>query len=123
MDSSERTHCAQPSSSKTQSARIARLNDLLRRRACGGHILLTPGVTALGEERVITILKAVREFQDFSPLNDPYDEHDFGALKILDHKIFWKIDYYDLTMTCGSPDPANPNVTTRVITIMLANEY
>jgi Protein of unknown function (DUF3768) len=37
--------------------------------------------------------------------------------------IFFKIDYFDTTMTHHSPDPADPAVTERVITIMLADEY
>jgi hypothetical protein len=37
--------------------------------------------------------------------------------------IFFKIDYYDRTLTAHSPDPADPAVTRRVITVMLASEY
>jgi hypothetical protein len=31
--------------------------------------------------------------------------------------------YYDLDMTGGSPDPANPDVTMRMMTVMMAWEY
>ena len=37
--------------------------------------------------------------------------------------IFFKIDYFDRTLIHHSPDPADPAVTERVITIMLADEY
>ena len=50
-------------------------------------------------------------------------EHDFGKVVIAGVSCFWKIDYYDHTMTYGSEDPANPDITTRVLTIMQASEY
>jgi hypothetical protein len=59
----------------------------------------------------------------FSPDNDPYGEHDFGAFCEGRDRCFWKIDYYDFTMTAGSPDPTDPQKTTRVLTILLATEY
>ncbi len=38
-------------------------------------------------------------------------------------KIFFKIDYFEKSLTYHSPDPADPSITERVITIMLAEEY
>jgi hypothetical protein len=37
--------------------------------------------------------------------------------------LFWKIDYYDQSMQGLSPNPAKPELTVRVLTIMLASEY
>lgn len=68
-------------------------------------------------------MTAIRSFDGFSKDNDPWGEHDFGAIEIGEEKIFWKIDAYDLDLRWGSPNPANPAVTHRVLTVMLASEY
>ena len=52
-----------------------------------------------------------------------FGEHDFGALTVAGVRLLWKIDYYDAAMAGGSPDPADPSVTTRVLTVMLAHEW
>ena len=102
---------------------IARLNDQFRATLTGGTVAMTSGVMALGDGAVAQVLKCVRTHNDFAPENDTYEERDFGAFEWAEHRIFWKIDYYDKTLTAGSPDPANPSVTERVLTIMLASEY
>ena len=85
--------------------------------------LVGGGVAALPEETRERVLTAVREFESFEPGDDPYGEHDFGAFTVDGTKFYWKIDYYDRTMEHGSEDPADPSQTTRVLTIMLADEY
>lgn len=62
-------------------------------------------------------------FADFSEENDPHGEHDFGSFRYNGELIYWKIDYYDKAMEFGSPDPADPAVTTRILTILLAEEW
>jgi Protein of unknown function (DUF3768) len=64
-----------------------------------------------------------RGVRRFLPPNDPYGEHDFGSFNADGHRIFSKIDYFDKALTAHSPDPSDPPVTKRVITIMLAEEY
>ncbi len=103
--------------------KIAELNDHLRKTGTGGKLMITAGVAAKGRDFVTKALTAVREFDSFTPDNDPWKEHDFGSIKLDGHKIFWKIDCYDKEMEYHSPDPAEPALTTRVLTIMLAEEY
>ena len=102
---------------------IAKLNDLLRTSFFGGKVLITQGVRALGPEFESACVEAVQSFGDFSPANDPYGEHDFGIVQIEGRSVYWKIDYYDRALEYGSENPADPKVTTRVLTIFLAEEY
>jgi Protein of unknown function (DUF3768) len=37
--------------------------------------------------------------------------------------MFWKIDYYDLSLSMHSPDASDPSVTIRVLTLGLAEDY
>ena len=103
--------------------RIAALNDELRTTGKGGRMVMTCGVAALGEWFIARICVAVREFSDFNSDNDPNGEHDFGKVTVDTQTVFWKVDYYDLTLTFGSDDPSDPRITSRVLTIMLQEEY
>lgn len=85
--------------------------------------MLTQGVAALGPNAAAEVLALVQGFDAFSSDNDPYCEHDFGAVVYDGQQIFWKIDYYDAGLTMGSSDPADRAVTTRVMTVMLPEEY
>lgn len=105
------------------STKIAQLNDQLRRGQGDGRVMLTPGVAAMPPAGQIELLKAVQRFDDFADGNDPYGEHDFGAVHLDTETFFWKIDCYDVSMTMASPDPTDPSVTCRVLTIMRADEY
>src|SRR6266851_10503913 len=103
--------------------RIRELNDQLRQNFADGIAVMTPGIAALGAEAVARIVKTIAVFDDFCHANDPHEEHDFGVFEAEGHRIFFKIDYFDESLTYHSPDPADPSVTQRVITIMLAEEY
>jgi hypothetical protein len=85
--------------------------------------MITSGIQARGPDFVNLALRSVREFDSFSSDNDSYGEHDFGSLNLAGETLFWKIDYYDRTLSFGSEDPADPAVTCRVLTVMLASEY
>jgi Protein of unknown function (DUF3768) len=102
---------------------IRDLNDAFRRTFIGGAVVVTAGVEALPANQRLSVLAKVRAFAAFTADNDPHGEHDFGAVEQDGERCFWKIDYYDRAMDAGSPDAADPSVTTRVLTIMLAEEY
>ena len=105
----------------TNTDKIRDLNDQFRKTFAGGRVVLTRGI--VGRADTETILQHVKAFTGFSEDNDPHGEHDFGAFDHAAEKIFWKIDYYDADLNHGSEDPSEPTVTTRVLTVMLAEEY
>jgi Protein of unknown function (DUF3768) len=107
----------------SKTARIRALNDELRKNFAQGMTVMTPGIAALGAEAVARIVKTIAVFDDFCHANDPHEEHDFGSFEADGHMIYFKIDYFDESLTYHSPDPTDPSVTKRVITIMLAEEY
>lgn len=105
-------------------AEIRELNDRFRQGRADGRVMVTCGVMELGADAVGAVLALIRTFDAFDQGCDPYHEHDFGSLQYGAEQIFWKIDYYcDKRLEFGSPNPADPDVTTRVMTVMLASEY
>ena len=107
----------------TKTEQIRALNDQLRQNFSEGKAVMTCGVAALGAEAVALIVKTISVYDDFCHANDPHKEHDFGSFEADGHVIFFKIDYYDKSLTYHAPDAADRSVTERVITIMLAEEY
>lgn len=104
-------------------AKIRELNDRFRTTMTGGRVMMTAGVDALPSDVKVMVIRRVATFSDFTPDNDPHKEHDFGSFTLSGQKFFWKIDAYDADMQFGSEDPADPETTTRVLTIMPAEEY
>jgi hypothetical protein len=102
---------------------IRTLNDNLRTSFSGGRVVMTQGVQALADDTITRVFKAVRDFDDFTPDNDPYKTHEFGMVEVDGSKVMFKVDCYDRNLEYGSPDPADPSVTARVLTILLASEY
>lgn len=114
--------------------RIAAFNDQFRAnfffpsfgpQPVPGHVLHTPGIASLPGPTQVEIWAQVSRFKAFSADNDPYNEHDFGALDVAPiGKVFWKIEYYgDNSCASGAEDPSDPHRSYRVLTIMLASEY
>src|SRR5437762_12080896 len=103
--------------------KVRELNDRFRTTMTGGRVMLTAGVDALASDVKAMVIRRVATFSEFTPDNDPHGEHDFGSFALAGRKFFWKMDYYGASMEFGSEYPADPSKTTRVLTIMLAEEY
>ena len=102
---------------------IRRLNDEVRVTGLFGLLVFSSELNVHSPSARREIRQIVADYDGFDPDNDPYEEHDFGAVEFDDHLIFWKIDYYNKSLTHGSVDAADERVTARVLTIMLAEEY
>ena len=110
-------------------SRIADLNDRCRQGLDPtGRIVITTAclATLAGEGGKVAeifaqaeIMAAIRRYV-FRPEDGPYRAS--GDLLISGHAVRFKIDCYDLTLEWGSEDPADPLVTTRVMTIMLPSD-
>ena len=125
---------------REQTARIARLNDLARSAmgvACTA--VATVGFRSLPDADQSQVRELIETYDAFDRDNDPHGERDFGTIyqlgdgrwtterpRVRDderERVFWKFDYYDRDLQFGSDDAANPAITRRVLTIMLADEY
>lgn len=109
--------------STPRAERIARLNDQLRMAGEGGRVVVRRGVAGLLGFDAATLSAALAAYDQFDPDNDPHGERDFGDLDYAGAELLWKIDYFSHDLMWASPDPADLSVTTRVLTVMLAEEY
>jgi hypothetical protein len=104
--------------------RIAELNDLARTAmGVASRLHQTEGISALPPADQSRIREKVELYNDFNEGNNPHGERDFGSFEHAGSKVYWKIDYYDAKLEYGSEHPEDPAQTTRVLTIMLAEEY
>lgn len=96
---------------------IRLFNNALRRGEPRPHdrIVITSGIKGLGPEPINQVVAAVANFTAFTPENDPHQEHDVVALEQAEHRIFFKIDYYDPKLEGRSADPTDPEQTARVL--------
>ena len=112
-----------------RSKRIADLNDAFRQ-----SILVPPNLGCVftahhfeqkGGHWQRVALHAVANFSEFSDDNDPSGERGTDAIPMTVEgvEMLWKIDYYDREFKDPSPDPSDPDVTLRIITLMLPEDY
>ena len=106
--------------------KIAELNDKLRKNLFTpgkNQVFISAGVSSLPYLEQARLLDKVQKFNNFNEENNPYGERDFSRIEHQGINYFWKIDYYNETMDAGSDNPADENITIRVLTIMRADEY
>jgi hypothetical protein len=114
-----------------ETVRIRALNDLLRQNAFSNlaaipgrfSVMVTEACCALSDQQLNELLEKVATFTAFEEGNDPYQEHDFGAIAHAGSMFYFKIDYYDLDLSAGSPNPADTACTVRVLTVLRADEW
>jgi Protein of unknown function (DUF3768) len=107
----------QSSEQRSRAEQIAQLNDAFRQQLNDWY--LTQGARTVRDWA--GMVRAVQGFNEFTPDNDPYGEHDFGAFDWENKRLFWKIDYYDQQLKYG--EDALSELCRRVMTIMRADEY
>jgi Protein of unknown function (DUF3768) len=109
--------------SRDKIARIRDLNDRFRKSFQGGKILLTQSVSDLPDMVKAAALCEVQKFDAFTEANDPTNEHDFMMFEFCNRDFIFSITYYDKKMEHGSPDSADPDVTTRIGALMMVSDW
>lgn len=119
----DREHCAQLNDELRIKGPRRAEDTILLSHALRAHIEADEGPTTFAE-RCFQLNREIAEY-DFSQSigDDPYGERDMGWIDFMGERVMFKIDYYDLEREYGSDNPADPAVTSRVMTIMLAADY
>jgi hypothetical protein len=69
------------------------INDRFRKSLAGGGVMMTAAISALPDNVRARAIELTRTFDDFTPDNDPHNEHDFGSFEINDQKFIFKHAY------------------------------
>ena len=111
-----------PTTSSATRERIRELNDALRTSLDPtlGKFVLTSGVDSLPSDVRAMVVRKVATFVAFTGDNDPHNEHDFGSFEIDDQKFIFKHGLYEEPGVKGLDEAP---IVTRVLIIMLADEY
>jgi hypothetical protein len=88
-----------------------------------GRVVMTAAVKVLPVELRAAAIVAMQAHTVFAKDDDPYEEHDWASFELGGQRFVWTIDCYDETRTYRSRDPCDELVTTRVLTLMLAQDY
>ena len=98
--------------------KIIELNDQLRTTFKGGRVQMTPCVYDLEPRlrgRALYVLSRYNKFDDES-------EHDCGTFIFGGYAFEWRIEYRSTTGAELSQDPANSDITFRVLTLYVVDD-
>ncbi|UWR62781.1 DUF3768 domain-containing protein [Phaeobacter inhibens] len=87
-----------------------------------GRWFHTQSVAAMGPTFVLKAYAAIGSYDDFNTDIDPYGDHAMGKFTIDGETVWFKIDCYDVDYRYGSDQPDNPEMTRRVLTVMLSRD-
>jgi hypothetical protein len=93
--------------------RIVELNDQLRTTFRGGRVQMTPSVYELDARLRGRALYLLTRYNGF----DEDSDHDHGVFIFGGYSFEWLVEYRGKDGTGVSPDPADPEVTFRVLTV------
>ena len=99
-------------------SKIIELNDELRTTFKGGRVQMTPAVCMLDAQlrgRALSTLSRYNKFADG-------EEHDWGVFIFAGFSFEWHIEYRAKEGAGVSPDPADPGMTFRVLTLYVVND-
>lgn len=103
----------------TKDAEIRRLNDRLRVEGRGGYYKVCDRLFAYSYKRYAEVERAIRGYDDFCCDNDPQGHHSRGQVVVRGKQFAWEIGYLGSDGTGVSPDPSDPEVTTRFMLITM----
>ncbi len=99
-----------------------KLNDALRTTLLGGELVITLPIAGLAVAERRAILKALREYDDFTAEKDPRGEHDSGSFELDMVRYIWRIEVRSASTLDNLSSPVEPDGTVRVLAIMCAFE-
>jgi hypothetical protein len=99
-------------------AKIIELNDQLRTTFKGGRVQMTRNVYDLDDRlrgRALSVMARYNKFDESS-------EHDVGVFIFAGYSFEWRIEYRGKDDFGVSPDPADPELTFRVLTLYAVDD-
>jgi hypothetical protein len=98
--------------------KIITLNDQLRTTFNGGRVQMSPAVGTLDPQLRGRALSALSRYNKFADGG----EHDWGVFIFAGYSFEWRIEYRAKEGIGVSPDPADPEMTFRVLTLYVVND-